>query len=395
MANIEVTDLFKVFGPHKQIGNALEQARNGKSQQDILDETGCMVAVNNVSFTVEGPEIFVIMGLSGSGKSTLLRCVNRLIEPTAGAVKVDGDNVLDLEEEGLLSMRKQKMAMVFQHFGLLSHKNVIENVGFGLELRKASEQEQEEKAREALELVGLSDYAENEVAELSGGMQQRVGLARALATDAEILLMDEAFSALDPLTRTRMQKELLDIQDKMPKTILFITHDLNEALALGDRIAILKSGVVVQVGGPEEIVRDPQDEYVEAFLQNVDRARVITAGTTATKDHPSVRPGDGVQKAVKAMDGADSDYVFVMDGEDIRGVVRYRDAVREADRENPDLSSILLDAPEPVRPDEHLVSVLARVSGSHAPLPVVDESGSLAGMVTKDAILAAIGGTEK
>jgi len=351
MASIEAKNLYKIFGPQQKLDEALELSRNGKSQQEVFEETGCTVAVKDVSFRVDGPEIFVIMGLSGSGKSTLLRCINRLIEPTAGEVRLDGDDVLDMDHKRVLELRKKKTAMVFQHFGLLSHRSVLENAAFGLELMHVSEGERHEKAREALDLVGLKDQADHRVGELSGGMQQRVGLARALATEAEILLMDEAFSALDPLIRTRMQTEFLELQEKIPKTILFITHDLGEALRLGDRVAIMKDGGIDQIGGPEEIITAPETDYVEAFVENVDRSRVLRVSTVSVKTQPSIAPEDSVQKAIEHMEKQDLPYVFVLKDGHIEGVVDFHQAMNESEKDNPDLQNIVEPAPEAVEPD--------------------------------------------
>lgn len=394
MAKIEAKNLYKIFGPRQKQDEALGLSRNGKSQQEVFNETGCTVAVKDVTFSVDGPEIFVIMGLSGSGKSTLLRCINRLIEPSAGEVRLDEDNVLEMDPKQILDLRKKKTAMVFQHFGLLSHRSVLENTAFGLELMHVSESERNEKAREALELVGLSEQAHHRVGELSGGMQQRVGLARALATEAEILLMDEAFSALDPLIRTRMQSEFLELQEKIPKTILFITHDLGEALRLGDRVAIMKEGGVDQIGGPEEIITSPETDYVEAFVENVDRSRVLRVSTVSVKTQPSIGPNDSVRKAVEHMEKHDVPYVFVLKDGKIEGTVDFRQAAREAEKDDSDLQHIIEPAPEAVKPDEKLIAVLTRIAETRVPLPVVDENGRLRGVVDKDRILRAIAGGE-
>ena len=395
MAKIEAENLFKVFGPRNKIQEATDMARNGTSRDEIIEKTGCTVAVNDVTFTVDGPEIFVIMGLSGSGKSTLLRCINRLIEPTAGTVTIDDEKVLEMDEKAVLKLREKKLAMVFQHFGLLSHKTVLENAAFGLELRRVHKEEREIKAKETLELVGLAEYADAQVSELSGGMQQRVGLARALATEAEVLLMDEAFSALDPLIRTEMQTEFLELQEKMPKTILFITHDLSEALMLGDRIAIMKDGAVVQIGGPEEIVLNPENDYVQSFVENVDRSRVLTVATAAGDKQPAVQRDDPVKKAVETMEELELPFVFVLDDGRPDGFVRLRDAEKEADTDNPQLSNIIQPAPEAVKSDEHLIAVLTRATEVQAPLPVVDDDGRLQGVVTRDMLLQAIAGGAK
>jgi len=341
---------------------------------------------------VEEAKIFVSMGLSGSGKSTLLRCINRLIEPSSGEISIDGTDIMALEPNEMRDLRKQKTAMVFQHFGLLDHRTVLGNVAFGLELQDVALAEREEKALETLKLVGLEKEADAMINELSGGMQQRVGLARALATEAEILLMDEAFSALDPLIRTRMQREFLELQEDIPKTILFITHDLGEALALGDSIAIMKDGAVVQIGTPEEIIIKPANDYVASFVENVDRSRVISAGTAATTKQPEISPADSVEKALSVMREAELDYAFVVENEDIKGAVRLRDAEREAERGEPSLDGIILPIDDKVDADESLISILAKAAGKLSPLPVVDGQGQLVGAVTKDMLLQAVAG---
>jgi glycine betaine/proline transport system ATP-binding protein len=285
--------------------------------------------------------------------------------------------------------------MVFQHFGLLDHRTVLGNAAFGLELQGAPGREREEKAMETLELVGLEGEADSMVHELSGGMQQRVGLARALTTEAEILLMDEAFSALDPLIRTRMQSEFLELQKDMPKTILFITHDLGEALSLGDRIAIMKDGAVVQVGTPEEIILNPANDYVASFVENVDRSRVLTAATASEERQPQVARDDSVDRALEVMREADLPYAFVTGDGEIEGAVRLRDAEHEAECRDPKLENIIMPVDEEVRKDDNLISILAKASGKLSPLPVVDENGELVGAVTKDMLLRAVSGEEE
>lgn len=262
---VRIENLYKIFGA-KPKKTALKMLKEGKDKDRILEETGMTVGVQDASFTVNKGEIFVVMGLSGSGKSTLVRMLNRLIEPTSGAVYIDGENVSAMNQNDLTQVRRKKMCMVFQSFALMPHLNVIDNVSFGLELAGIAKSERYARAQDALEQVGLAVYAENFPDELSGGMQQRVGLARALAVDPDILLMDEAFSALDPLIRCEMQDELIALQENSQRTIIFISHDLDEAIKIGDRIAIMEGGRVVQVGTPEEILRNPADDYVRAFF---------------------------------------------------------------------------------------------------------------------------------
>ena len=391
MTTIEVRDLFKVFGPRQHIGEAIERARTGETLPEIAEATGCTLAVNNASFEIDGPQIFVIMGLSGSGKSTLLRCVNHLLEPTAGTVEIDGQNLSELDKKSIRELRKQKTAMVFQHFGLLDHRDVLGNVGFGLELRGVAESERTKKAEEVLDLVGLAQHAHTRIDELSGGMQQRVGLARALATDADILLMDEAFSALDPLIRTEMQTEFLDLQAKMPKVVLFITHDLGEALRLGDRVAIVKEGEIVQIDRPEDIVRNPQTDYVEAFVENVDRSRVLTAGTTATAaDDLAVAPDLAVDEALEAMEQAGAAALYLVEDGRIGGIVHRRDLERSRGEGNGTLREIATDAPEPLQAADHLLDAIPALARHAVPLPVLDDEGRLVGLLSKTRTLEAI-----
>lgn len=300
MPKLKIENLTLIFGREQQ--EALQMLRQGKSKAEILEHTGASVGVKNASFEIEKGEFFVIMGLSGSGKSSLLRCLNRLIEPSAGKVLLNNMDITALPDADLQKVRRKEIAMVFQKFGLLPHRSVLENVAFGLELQGTPATERLEKARSVIELVGLKGYENVMPAELSGGMQQRVGLARALANEPEVLLMDEAFSALDPLIRTQMQDELLDLQEKMHKTIVFITHDLDEAIRLGDRIAIMKDGEVIQIGTPEEILTAPANEYVSSFVEKVDRKAIITASSLMdTKPTMAVFRKDGPEGSLRKM----------------------------------------------------------------------------------------------
>ncbi|OEV12852.1 MULTISPECIES: quaternary amine ABC transporter ATP-binding protein [Streptomyces] len=276
MSRLQAEHLYKVFG--KQAEQAVSRLESGVDR-DELRKSGTTAAVIDASFEVESGEIFVVMGLSGSGKSTLLRLLNGLLEPTAGAVKFDGEDVTKLSPAALRAVRARKISMVFQHFALFPHRSVLENAAYGLEVQGVEKKEREERATEALALTGLEGWEKSWPDELSGGMQQRVGLARALATDADLLLMDESFSALDPLIRRDMQDQLLELQEKLKKTIVFITHDLNEAMRLGDRIAVMRDGRIVQIGAPEDILVRPANDYVRRFVEDVDRTRVLTAGS--------------------------------------------------------------------------------------------------------------------
>ena len=275
MAKIEIKNVYKIFGDNPS--KILPMVQEGATKEQVLEETGHTVGLDNVSINVEEGETFVCMGLSGSGKSTLIRHINRLIDPTSGEVSVEGTNVMQLDQKKLIDFRRHKMSMVFQRFGLFPHKTVIQNVGYGLEVQGKEKSEIEKVAMEKIDAVGLNGFEHQYPNQLSGGMQQRVGLARALATNTDIMLMDEAFSALDPLIRSDMQKQLIELQAELKKTIVFITHDLDESLRLGDHIGILNGGRLVQVGTPIDIIMKPADDYVAAFVKDVNRAKVIKA----------------------------------------------------------------------------------------------------------------------
>ena len=320
MARFEVDSLYKIFGRSSE--PALEMARAGVDKEEIRGRCGATVALADVSFAVEAGSTFVVMGLSGSGKSTLLRCLNRLIEPTAGTVLLDGVDLGALSRRELRESRRRRLGMVFQHFGLLPHRRVVDNVAYGLAVQGLPRAERRGRAENWLEAVGLEGYGAAYPAELSGGMRQRVGLARALATDPAALLMDEPFSALDPLIRREMQDELLRLQRRLHKTIVFITHDLDEALRLGDRVAILRDGRVVQVGDPAEIVLRPADDYVRSFVRDVPRGRVLTAASvmvevpeqTARQELPTAAPETPVEELLPVLLG-DAEAVLVADGD--------------------------------------------------------------------------------
>ena len=281
MSKIEIKNIYKIFGNNPD--SVMDMVKNGSTKDEVLEQTGHTVGLDDVSLNIEEGETFVCMGLSGSGKSTLIRHLNRLIDPTAGEILIDGENVMSFNPEQLIDFRRHKMSMVFQRFGLFPHKTVMQNVGYGLEMQGKSEDERDKIAMEKIEAVGLNGFENQFPNQLSGGMQQRVGLARALATNSDIMLMDEAFSALDPLIRSDMQKQLIDLQSELKKTIVFITHDLDESLRLGDHIGILNAGKLVQVGTPVDIIMNPADDYVKAFVKDVNRAKVIKAKIIMTK----------------------------------------------------------------------------------------------------------------
>jgi glycine betaine/proline transport system ATP-binding protein len=281
MSKIEINNIYKIFGNNPD--SVMDMVKNGSTKDEVLEQTGHTVGLDNVSLNIEEGETFVCMGLSGSGKSTLIRHLNRLIDPTAGEILIDGENVMSFNPEQLIDFRRHKMSMVFQRFGLFPHKTVMQNVGYGLEMQGKSEDDRDKIAMEKIEAVGLNGFENQFPNQLSGGMQQRVGLARALATNSDIMLMDEAFSALDPLIRSDMQKQLIDLQSELKKTIVFITHDLDESLRLGDHIGILNAGKLVQVGTPVDIIMNPADDYVKAFVKDVNRAKVVKAKIIMTK----------------------------------------------------------------------------------------------------------------
>ena len=281
MSKIEINNIYKIFGDDPD--SVMDMVKNGSTKDEVLEQTGHTVGLDNVSLNIEEGETFVCMGLSGSGKSTLIRHLNRLIDPTAGEIFIDGENVMSFNPQQLIDFRRHKMSMVFQRFGLFPHKTVMQNVGYGLEMQGKSEDDRDKIAMEKIEAVGLNGFENQFPNQLSGGMQQRVGLARALATNSDIMLMDEAFSALDPLIRSDMQKQLIDLQSELKKTIVFITHDLDESLRLGDHIGILNAGKLVQVGTPVDIIMNPADDYVKAFVKDVNRAKVIKAKIIMTK----------------------------------------------------------------------------------------------------------------
>lgn len=396
MPKVEVKNLYKIFGssPKKMI----PLLESGKGKAEILRSTGHGVGVNNANFQVEEGEIFVVMGLSGSGKSTLIRCLNLLIRPTSGEVRIDGENIVDCGKDALLNIRRKKIAMVFQNFALLPHRSVESNVEFGLEIQGIDPKTRREKALETLRLVGLEGHEDRMPSQLSGGMQQRVGLARALANDPDILLMDEAFSALDPLIRKEMQDELLALQTKMRKTIIFITHDLDEALKLGDKIAIMKDGVIVQIGSPEDILTNPADDYVKEFVQDVNRVKVVTAATIMQRPDPLAYAKDGVRVAVRKMREASISSIFVVDKEQhLKGILSIDNAVKllKSGAHDPESVRDAIDPKvETVPPDASIQTLLPLVINSKYPLVVVDGEQKVMGIIIKVSVLSGILGEE-
>ncbi|ELV8626401.1 glycine betaine/L-proline ABC transporter ATP-binding protein ProV [Vibrio cidicii] len=385
---LETRGLFKVFG--EQPEQAFTLLEKGVDKDGILQKTGLTIGVNDVSLSIQAGEIFVIMGLSGSGKSTLVRLLNRLIEPTKGSVLLKGKDIAHISEQELREVRRKHISMVFQNFALMPHMTVLENAAFGLELAGIAVEERESTALAALNRVGLDAYAEAFPDELSGGMKQRVGLARALACDPDILLMDEAFSALDPLIRAEMQDELLRLQNDDKRTIVFISHDLDEAMRIGDRIAIMQHGDVVQVGTPDEILNHPANDYVAAFFRGVNVASVLTAKDIARKKPVAVfkkSEHDGPRSAMQILLDQDRDYGIVIDKSNRFSGVVSLDSLRLAHKEQRSLSSAQLPDAITLTPEQSVNDILGLVAGVPYAVPVVDEQGQYFGVVTKSRLL--------
>lgn len=379
----------KIFGKNSR--KAAQYLKEGKTKVAILQETGATVGVNQATFDIYEGEIFVIMGLSGSGKSTLVRMLNRLIEPTFGKVLVDGEDIVQMTKEELREVRRQKIGMVFQNFALFPHKTIAENTEYGLEIQGFSKSGRRQNALDALKLVGLAGYENQYPSQLSGGMQQRVGLARALANDPDILLMDEAFSALDPLIRKDMQDELLQLHHDMGKTIVFITHDLDEALRIGDRIALMKDGEIVQIGTPEEILMQPSNEYVEKFVADVDLSKVLTAAHIMKKAD-TVQITRGPRVALRLMQQLQISSIYVVDkGNRLVGAVTAQAAV-EAVEQNQTIEDVLSRDFIKITPDTLLTELFDHVSTATIPVAVVDEKERLQGIIIRGALIGALAG---
>ncbi len=394
---IEVKNLYKVFGEHPE--RAFKLIDSGKGKEEIFEKTGLSLGVKNASLAIEEGEIFVIMGLSGSGKSTMVRLLNRLIEPTRGEVLIDGEDIAKISESKLRQVRRSKISMVFQSFALMPHLTVLNNTAFGMELAGVPAKERNEKALDALRQVGLENYANSYPDELSGGMRQRVGLARAMANNPDILLMDEAFSALDPLIRTEMQDELVKLQAQHQRTIVFISHDLDEAMRIGDRIAIMQGGEVVQVGTPEEILNNPANDYVRTFFRGVDISQVFSAKDIARRRGTLIRktPGFGPRAALKLLEDEDREYGYVLErGQKFIGVVSI-DSLKVALKANLPLESALLELPAPVLADMPLSELISHVAAAPYAVPVVNEDNNYIGIISKAMLLRALdkeGGNE-
>ncbi|MBE9482311.1 MAG: glycine betaine/L-proline ABC transporter ATP-binding protein [Chloroflexi bacterium] len=386
---MEVSGLWKIFGGNAE--DIINSEKRTATKEAILEETGCVVAVRDISFQVHQGELFVIMGLSGSGKSTLIRCILRLIEPTAGKILIDGEDICGYNERQLLDLRRHTTGMIFQHFGLFPHRNVIDNVAYGLKVRGVAKEERYARAREVVEIVGLKGWESYLPGALSGGMQQRVGIARALAIDPEILLMDEPFSGLDPLIRRQMQDELVDIQEKLKKTIIFVTHDLNEALKLGSRIAIMRDGEIIQIGAPEEVITAPGDAYVREFVQDASPAKVVTAGSIMEQPSVLLYVWQGPKAAAHILRTNKLDSAFLVDHtHKLVGLVTMERLIELFQRKG----GILREALEPdvaACTDNMVLEELFPLAASTKyPIPVIDDTGKFMGEINTSTILVSM-----
>ena len=387
--NISCQGLWKIFGPDPI--RILEEAKSGLTKEEILEQTGHVVAIKDASFDIRSGEIFVLMGLSGSGKSTLVRCINRLIEPTSGTILIDGEDVATMGKDQLREMRRRRLSMVFQYFGLLPHRSVLDNVAFGLEIRGEHRSERHRKVIEVLELVGLAGWAESRVHELSGGMQQRVGLARALAVDPEIILMDEPFSALDPLIRRQMQDEFISLRATVTKTVLFITHDLTEALKLGHRIAIMNAGEIVQIGTPVDIVTSPADDYVREFVRDVPRGQVLPASSVMERPWLVVRSDDDLRTTVDTLKSRGIDAAFVVAGyRQIEAILTTKKAEDSLEQGVTIVGEAAEKDFQSVFTDTTLDECLPLVADTDLPLTVANERGQLLGVISRQNLISAM-----
>lgn len=388
---VEVKNVTKVFG--KSPKNAIKLLKEGYSKKEILEKTGSTIGVNSASFEIYPGEIFVVMGLSGSGKSTLIRMLNRLIDPTIGEILIDDVDIVKMSAQQLRDVRRNKISMVFQNFALFPHKTVLENTEHGLVLRNVPADERREKAMQSLAVVGLKGYENQYPSQLSGGMQQRVGLARALASNTDILLMDEAFSALDPLIRKDMQDELLELQETMKKTIIFITHDLDEALRIGDRIALMKDGTIIQIGSPEEIMMNPADKYVERFVEDVDLSKVLQA-SHVLKRAERMTPDRGPRVALQIMKAQGYSSIFIVDRKQkLLGALTADDA-SNAVKENKTVEEVMARNIATVSEDTLLTDVIEALSNSALPVAVVDQENRLKGVIIRGAVIGALAGNK-
>lgn len=385
---IEVKNLYKIFGDHPN--QAFKLINKGLTKEQIFNKTGLAIGVKDANLAIEEGEIFVIMGLSGSGKSTLVRLLNRLIEPTKGQVLIDGEDIANISQEKLRKVRRKKISMVFQSFALMPHLNVLDNVAFGMELAGVAKLERTEKALAALRQVNLEQWTQSFPNELSGGMRQRIGLARALANDPDILLMDEAFSALDPLIRTEMQDELLSLQGDKQRTIIFISHDLDEAMRIGDRIAIMQDGVIIQVGTPDEILNNPVNNYVKTFFRGVDISQVFSAKDIARRRPDAllhIAPGFGPRSALKILNDEDRDYGYLIErGQKFVGIVSIN-SLEQALFDKKNIEQAILTSPCAIDANTPVNELISTIAQSPCAVPVIGDNQHYIGVISKGILL--------
>jgi glycine betaine/proline transport system ATP-binding protein len=384
---VSIKDLTLVFG--KKPERALQMLDQGKSIQEVREETGLAVGVNNISLDIEEGEMFVIVGLSGSGKSSLIRCLNMLNIPTRGQVFIDGENICDYDKEQLRYLRRKKVAMVFQHFGLFSHRNVLRNVEYGLEVQNVSAEERKAKAEEAIKLVGLEGWETYFPKHLSGGMKQRVGLARALTNEPEILLMDEPFSALDPLIRREMQTELLSMDAYINKTIIFITHDMNEAFRLGDRVALLKDGALVQLGKPGDFFKNPANDYVRAFTEDVDKSRILRVKSIMRDPIVLAKPTEKAGAVLARLMDHHREFCYVMD-EQTKVLLGYVETETLKDKPDALIEDFIIAELETIDSNAFVYEAFSKLDDSDYDIAVVDKKKRLRGVVSTDEVVAAL-----
>lgn len=381
-----VKNVFKVFG--NQPKKALKMLEEGLSKEEIFKKTGMTIGVQNASFEINEGEIFVIMGLSGSGKSTLVRLLNRLIEPTSGQILIDDTDITNLNDKELIDIRREKISMVFQSFALMPHMNIIDNVSFGLELSGVPKEKRYEASRKALEQVGLASHENSYPDELSGGMQQRVGLARALANNPDIMLMDEAFSALDPLIRTEMQDELLELQEKEKRTIVFISHDLDEAIRIGDRIAIMQNGEINQIGTAEEIINNPANDYIKSFFKGVDITSILSASHIAKKFRPTIinKEGTGIKSALQYIGDFDEDYAYFVEKNGKYLGILTLESLKEQKNLNGKIHDAIIDE-KAINENLQISEFISNVAEHKYPTAVIDDNGKYKGTISKSRLL--------
>lgn len=392
---VSIRNLYKIFG--KRPVKILEELKKGKNRKKIMEEGNHVIALEDVSLDIRASEVFVVMGLSGSGKSTLARCINRLIEPTSGSIFIDDKDITKMNSKDLRETRRKKISMVFQNFGLFPHMNVLDNVAYGLKIQEMDKGIRYDKAVDSIKQVGLEGWEMKYPDQLSGGMQQRVGLARALANDPDILIMDEAFSALDPLIRADMQEELIELQRVMKKTIIFITHDLDEAIKIGDRIALMKDGKLIQVGTSQEILLNPKDDYVRRFVENVDKNKVFTASQAMQDPIALAKMTQKPKDILNLIDDKEIDSIFVVDQyNNLKGLLRREDIQRAIDEKSSNVKKYLDFNFTKVRKNRSLESLLLPLADSNEPIAIVSSENKILGVVVRSYIFEAMtGGVEE